>query len=170
MNDLDILLNKNRREVNNLYRHYKVTGSNDLEKIRSGYENQGQNFMMKLLEIIVPKDHFSNYTTTLLEPRMATPDLIGLQQSTTVPLSIDTSTAKPKTWAFWDNFLGAVASTGKTIGGVMADINNPQSQATPEQQAQAYQLAAQEKKNTNTIYIAAGALLVIILVVLILKK
>ena len=169
MQNFESLISQNRFAVDNIFRTYKATGVKDIDKIRSGYEANGDTFMMKLLSEIVPKEHFSNFTTTLMESKSATPY--------TAPLVTDFQTASDssapstgKGWTFWSNFLTAIGTTAKTAGTALADLKNPQSTASAQQQQAAIQLQATEATTNKTLYVVAGVFLAVILIVLIMKK
>ena len=164
MTDFDKSINENRFEVDNLFRAYKLNGKEDIDKIRAGFDEYGEAFMLKFLSITVPKEHTSHYETTL-EARLPTPEVVGLQK----PIYTDDTTTG-KGWAFWEKFLGAAQQTGSTIGSILNDVNNPGSQQTAEQQAQAMQIQATEAKSSKTLYVIAGLFLAVIILIFAFKK
>lgn len=167
MEILNDILQKNRFAVDNLFRSYKVCGSSDLDKIHNGYQSHGEAFMMKLLSIITPEGQNSNFDNTLLESKLPDPYVVPLVTSSATP----SATAVPgKGWTFWKNFLGALSSTGKAVGGVISDIKTPIAATDPVLVQQQAATAATEAKTTNTLYIFAGVFVAVILIILITKK
>lgn len=175
MDNFDKLTQKHRQSLDNLYRAYKLNGRTDIEKIKAGFDLYGENFVMKVLSIITPKDHVSHFEATL-EAKLPTPEIVGLQTpvytTTGAPAS---TTATPtattgKGWAFWEKFLTAAGNTGKTIGGIISDVSNTTANQTAEQQAQAMQLQQAEASNTRTLYVIAGVFLAVILLIFAFKK
>jgi len=164
MENLDNILEKNRFEVDNLFRIYKVRGENDLEKIHDGYQSQGDIFMVKLMGIITPKNE-NKFDPTALESKLPDPYVAGL--STTIAAD-----AAPvgKGWAAWNNFLTAFGNTAKTVGTAISDIKTPINQSSPEVIQQQNALAAQDASTTKYLYVGAAVFIAVILIILVTKK
>lgn len=166
MIDLDKSIQAKRFEVDNLFRMYKLNGKSDIDKIRAGFNSQGEGFMMKLLAIIVPTDHVSHFEATL-EARLPTPEVTGLQ-TPVYTQAAPTSATTGKGWTFWEKLLGAGVSTGKAIGSILNDVSNPQQSA--EQQAAIIQQQTAEATSSRTLYILGGVFLAAILLIFAFKK
>lgn len=172
MVDFTKMIEAKRFDVDNLFRAYKLNGKEDIDKIRAGYDQFGEAFMAKFLAIVVPQDQTSHFETTLLEGRLPTPEIVGLQTPvySTTMAATGTTAATGKGWTFWEKLLGAGINTGKAVGSILNDVNNPSSVQTAQQQAQALNLQAQENQSTKTLYIGAAAFLGVILLIFAFKK
>lgn len=166
MIDLDKSIQRHRFEVDNLFRSYKLNGTQDIEKIRAGFESFGESFILKLLSIIVPKEQTSHFEGTL-EAKLPSPEIAGLQTPTSYSTTAGTTTAG-KGWTFWEKFLGAATNTGEAVGKILNNVNNPQQ--TAEQQAQALQIQQTEAASNKTLYVIAGSFLAAIILIFAFKK
>ena len=174
METFEVSTQKNRVALDNLYRAYKVNGRTDIDKIRAGFDKYGENFVMKVLSIITPKDHTSHFEA-VLEAKLPTPEIVGLQtpqlyatSAAVVSPAATTTAATGKGWAFWEKLLTAAGQTGQTIGGIISDVKNPTVSA--QQTAVTAQLQSTENTNTRTLYVIAGVFLAGILLIIALKK
>lgn len=160
-----------RFEVDNLFRAYQLNGLSDIEKTQAGHEKYGDDFIFKLLTIIVPKDDIQHYETTLTA-RLPTPEIAGLSMPTYVTDADGTTTqaSAGKGWGFWEKFLGAAESTGATVGSILNDIKNPGSTQSAEQQAEVLRAQQAEAQNTKTMYILGGIFLGAIILIFAFKK
>jgi len=170
MIDFDSMIQAKRFDVDNLFRSYKLNGRTDIEKIRMGYDQFGEQFMAKFLSVVVPADQTSHFETVLMEGKLPTPEVAGLQTPTSFGTTAAAPAAKGKAWTFWENLLGAATDTGKAVGSILNNVNNPQSQLSAEQTAQAMSLQAAEAQSTKTLYIVAAAAVVVIVLIFLLKK
>jgi len=170
MVDFNKMIEAKRFDVDNLFRAYKLNGQEDIDKIRAGYDQFGEAFMAKFLAVVVPQDQTSHYSTTLLEGRLPTPEIVGLQTPVYSIAGAPATTATGKGWTFWEKLLGAATDTGKAVGSILNNVNNPTSVQTAEQQSQALTLQAQENQSTKTLYIGAAAFLGVILLIFAFKK
>ena len=169
MQNIETIVAQNRFACDNLFRSYKVRGATDLEKIHDGYKNHGDTFMMRFLSIVTPKGQESKFTPTTLETKLPEPYIAPLVTNTGV--SSKASTAAPgKGWTFWEKFLGALSSTGKTVGGVISDIKTPIATSDPTVVQQQIQTAARDSQTNKILYVSAAVFVAIILIILITKK
>lgn len=163
--NIDQVLQENSSAVKRLLRRSHVVGEPNMESIKKGFEKHGENFMLKLLEIITPDE--SSFTG-LIEPRgaiLVNPTLDTKTLATPVKTASTTTADSGKFWGFWDKLLNGIDSTGKAIGGFKTDIAGSAAEPvyTPEQQAQ-------QSSNSRMLYMVAGGFVFLILLILILRK
>lgn len=171
MIDFDKSIQAHRFEVDNLFRAYQVNGLTDIDKVRAGFDKYGQSFILKLLSIIVPKDHVEHWETTLTA-KLPTPEIAGLQTPTyiTDAKGVTTAATEGKGWAFWEKLLNAGAATGATIGSILNDIKNPGATQTAQQQAEAIRAQQAEASSSKTLLIIGGLFLAAIILIFAFKK
>lgn len=151
--EINTILSAKQWEVKNLLRRYKIVGPPTIETIQQAHTQKGDRFMIDLLKVISPQSNFTNLGT-IVYPGSMLSNNIQAAQNQTAP--------KSKFWAFWDNLLGRVASTGVAIGQFKAEIN------APDQYTQAAML--QQQQRNRLIFGAAAILMVIIVLTLIFRK
>lgn len=163
--DINQVLQENSSAVKRLFRRNHIYGEPNMETVRQGFEKHGENFMLKLLEIITPTEaSFSD----LIQPRSAILTTTPIDTKTLATSKVNT-TAEPvetgKFWSFWDKLLNGIDSTGKAIGGLKTNISGSvaETPATPEQQAQ-------QAANSRVLYMVAGGFVLLIILILILRK
>lgn len=163
--DINQVLQENSSAVKRLFRRNHIYGEPNIETVKQGFEKHGENFMLKLLEIITPTEaSFSD----LIQPRSAILTTTPIDTKTLAVSKVN-ATAEPaetgKFWSFWDKLLNGIDSTGKALGGFKTDIAGSAAEPTytPEQQAQ-------QAANTKLLYYVAAGFVFLILIILILRK
>jgi hypothetical protein len=153
MNNIDTVLAQNRTEVKHLLRRYRVVGEPNISTIQKAHNKHGENFMIKLLEIIAPTSNFSAGIGLMTPENPFVQDAITYAQTQ--------QTQQPgKFWSFWDNLLGKVANTGATINQFKQDVNAPVEQ--PLQQ--------ESNARSTLVFAAAGVLVLVVVLILIFRK
>lgn len=165
--DIQMLLNQNKTAVSHLLQRYKIAGGVNMESIKKGHDKYGENFMMRLLEIIVPD---TNNFSTLITPATGAFLQTGIQKtlsaSQTAQLEEIQSQAatKGKFWIFWDNLLGRIGQTGATIGQFREDAAG----TVNSEEYLSYQ--AQQRNQSRVIFAVAGVFVVLVVLLLIFRK
>jgi len=159
---IEQVLENNKFKLSALFRRYGM-GAKPLtvDSIRAGYEKNGEPFMLKVLEILVPDN--SSFEG-LIKPISATVSAPGSAIDTKVLMPM-TPADKSKTWGFFEKLLNGVGSLGETIGQFKRDVTSDPAgiEYTATQEAAA-------KRQTNIIYMVAGGLLLLILIILLIRK
>ncbi len=163
MQDINAVLLQNSFPIRSLLRRYGILGEPTMDSIQKGFARHGDNFMMKVLQIITPQQ--SSYTN-LLTPRSGLINSSQLDTTILQPMGATADTGS-KTWNFWDKLLNGINATGEAIGKLKTNVagNNEAPVITP----QATQQAAQDASQTKTLYMVAAAFVAIIILILIFK-
>lgn len=151
------ILQSNRFEVEQLLRRYRVLGPANMETIRRAHNQYGENFMMKLLEIVTPRNEAA-FTSLMTPENPFVADALEYSRE-------QQPQKTGKFWQFWNNLLNTVDRTGETIGEFKRDVSG----IPPETEFLAYQAQAQRARS-NSIFMAAGAVVLILVLILIFKK
>ena len=162
MQNVDELLQKNSVRVGILLRKHRITGAVDMDTIKKAFERKGENFMIELMQILVPDQ--SNFET-LIQPKSAILAAPKLETKNLMPMNSTTTQPQGGFWSFWDKLLNTVATTGEAIQQFKTDV-----QTAP---ASAYETAAQEKQaasHTKTLYLVAAGIVALIVIILIIRK
>ena len=154
----DQILHNNRFEVEQLFRRHRVLGPVNMETVRQAHNRHGENFMMKLLEIVTPRNQaaFTSLANPHENPFVADAFNYSAEQE---------KQQSGKFWQFWDNLLNKVDATGETIGEFKRDVSG----VPTENDYLMYQAAAQRQRS-NALFMAAGVVVLILVLILIFKK
>lgn len=159
---INTLLERNSTRVGILLRKHKIPGEVSVDTIKKAFERKGENFMIELMQILVPDQ--SNFES-LITPKSAVLTTEQIDTKKLMPITTPTTQPKGGFWNFWDKLLNTVATTGETIQQFKSDV------AT--EPAQVYDTAAQEAQaasRTKTLYLIAAGVIALILIILIVRK
>jgi hypothetical protein len=162
---IEQVLQNNRAAVGMLLRNYRVVGPVNMDTIRRAHNRHGENFMLKLLEILVPDtDSFSTIITP--ETSAVISQAINTNPSTAAQLEQIQAEAqtKGKFWSFWDNLLNRIGNTGETIGKFKEDTQS----TVNRQEYLGYEIA--QRNRSQVIFALAGVLVFVILLILLFRK
>lgn len=139
------------KAIRMLLKRYRIYGPVTMDKINEAHSKYGEDFMIKLLQIVTPET--SNFTA-----------LTGLATTAAVEATQLNSTTQTggKFWSFMDKLLGTVDRTGYTISNFKSNIDGSNSAA-------AYDLEVKAMRNRN-IMIGAVVLIVLVLTILLISK
>ena len=151
-------------EVRSLLRRYHILGAPNMDTIKVAHDQHGENFMMKLLEVLVPDTDSFTELITPITPFVTTSKELDTK---TLATAIEPTTVeeKGKVWSFWENLLNGISQTGATLGQFKESLN-----ASPKTPVYTEQEAAAASTRSKTIYIVAGSLVAFIILILILRK
>jgi len=162
MSDINTVLEQNSFAIKSLLRRSRILGDPNMESIQKGFEKHGEQFMMKVLQIITPTQ--SSFTE-LITPKSAVLTS-SPANNTLMPINTTTPAAATtgKGWLFWNSLLAGINSTGEALGKFKTDLTG--STTVPVSATQ----AAKDASNTKTLYMVAAAIVALIVIILIVKK